>query len=546
MTRRKRRSPKRTSAVGDIFHFILAIALIVAAVFVVVFVIGKIRGITGEMVNKTQPQTETSESDIAISNEAETGAGLVTDEAGNSKWRKEDGSFAKAEWIADGGNLYYFNENERMQTGIKGIEGMLYTFAADGKLEHIRYNADYKPDQSTVLADYPSLVRSKRFWAFLQEDVKLGEFSALMYKRTTEAMAYPLGGEDNPQYASPYGMQIDGNYIYFLALSNKEQLSAEEAAINGKLYRMKPGDTVRQIVAEQVEGYKVLDGRIYYESGGRLYETDTAQEDTTKNPKLASAGDEVLHVVISDGAAYLTDEMGEHVSSDSGEVRGRGFTYYLNEDGTIKGVKEKKTVNTGGYTYYTESDTAFDEAVSRVMRKSSAGGTEIISAEFSGTVGNLHYDYDTGNMIAEYTDEHGQGRIIRIAKSGDVDLIADDTASPGELTLLAVQDGTAVAMKQSGSGTVFVTLTIANASPIAVGIDPVSVGGTDPEEAGEQSGEAAETAAPEPTQAPTQAPTKAPAKAATKAPEQPAETAAPGNAELAGPEDGAVIGAPPA
>ena len=556
MTRRKRRSPKRTSAVGDIFHFILAIALIVAAIFVVMFVIRKIRGITGEMINKTEQQTEQAESDIAISNEAESEIGFTSDAEGMTKWRKEDGSYAKAEWIEDSGKFYYFNETERMQTGTKGIEGMLYTFASDGALEHIRYNPGYQPDKNTVLADYPSLVKSKRFWAFLQEDVKLGDFPALMYKRTTDAMAYPLGGEDNPQYASPYSMQIDGDYIYFLAVSQKENLSAEEEAINGKLYRMKPGDTVRQIVAEQVEGYKVLNGKICYESGGQLYETDTAQEDATKNPKLAPTGDEVLYVAVSDGAAYLTDENGEHVSADSGEVKGRGFTYYLNEDGTIRGVKEKKTVNTGGYTYYTESDTAFDEPVSRVMRKSSSGGSEIISAEFPGTVGNLHYDYDTGNMIAEYMDEHGRGRIIQISKSGDVDLIADDTASSGGLVLLAVQDGTAVAMKQSGGADVFITLTIANASPLAVGIDPVRVGDTFSKEESAAISDAPpavkETGHSKQTEKETPAATVAPTKAAEKTQETPAasgvpDTDAPGSAELVGPEESAVIGgAPPA
>ena len=584
MTKRRRRSLKRRSAAGDIFHFILAIALIAAAVVIVAFVVGKIRGITGEMIQKpeqTEAENQSAETDISISNEAEQGAGFRTDSSGATKWQKADGSFAKNEWIAEDGGLYYFNENELMQTGTLGIEGMLYTFGADGAVERIRYNPDYQPDQNTVIGDYPSLVKSKRFWAFLQEDEALGEFSALMYKRTTEAMAYQLGGEDNPQYTGPYSMQIDGDYIYFLPLSEETELSDEEAVINGRLYRMKPGDTVRQIVAENVDGYKVFDGTVYYESGGKLYQTQTAENDETKNPKKRPAGDEVFHVEISDGAAYLTDAYGEMVRSETGDIRGRGFTYYLNMDGTIKGVQEKTTVNTGGYTYYAESDTAFGEAVSRMMRKNEAGKTQVISTEFAGTVGNLHYDYDTGNMIAEYTDEKGRGRIIRISKSGDVDLIADDTASAGKLELLAVQDGAAVAMKQSGGKNVFVTLTIANVDPLAVGVDPVDTGDSAPEEDGDtvisdapeaQPEEAAnkekqtepaevkkqeETHARETEASPrktteAEKETEAAPQKTTAAPAQPSEPKTEPvqqgpAAELVGPESGAVIGgAPPA
>ena len=52
-----------------------------------------------------------------------------------------------------------------------------------------------------------------------------------------------------------YSLQTDGEYIYYLPLSDKDDLSSEERKINGTLYRMKPGAEYREIVAQIVEGY---------------------------------------------------------------------------------------------------------------------------------------------------------------------------------------------------------------------------------------------------------------------------------------------------
>lgn len=479
MARHRRRKQKKTSFVGDVFHFILAITLIVVAVFVVIFVIGKVKGITGELGEKPERITASqTDGQLTIENETETAVGFQENEAGEVRWLKADGkTYAKNEWVEQDGKLYYFNENELRQTGIKGIEGMLYTFGADGALEKISYNRTYSPDKNTVIRDYPSLVKSKKLWAFLGEG-KLGEFQALMYKKTTEAMAHQLGGDGNPQYTSPYSMQIDGDYIYFLpyAKAPESDLSDEEKAIDRTLYRMRPSDTARQIVAENVEGYKVFEGTVYYYADGKLQTTDTAKNDPTKNPKKQPSGDEVLYVEIMDGAAYLTDGSGEPVTSDSGEIKARGFTYSLNADGTISGVNKKTTVNTGGYTYYVESDTAFGEPISRVMRKDGNGNSQIISTEFAGAVGNLRYDYDAGNIIAEYTDASGVGKVLKISKSGDVDCLSDAAAASGKLTVIAVQNGQVLYMKGSGSSASYGALSLSEAEPLAVGVDPVDTG----------------------------------------------------------------------
>ncbi|MDO4265218.1 MAG: hypothetical protein Q4C63_01980 [Eubacteriales bacterium] len=556
---KRRRRPKKSSFVGDIFHFVLAVALIVAAVFVVLYVAGKVKNIAGAF-GKGETEASSSGQNIEINNETESASqasGFETLEDGSVKWRKDDGSFAKDEWIADGDELYYFNTNEKLQTGTKGIEGMLYTFSEDGRLSSIRYNPAYSPDQSSVPGDYPSLIQTRRLWAFLDEDDTRGAFSALMYKRTTDAMSYQLGGDENPQYTGPYSMQIDGNYIYFLPLTDGQDLTDEEASINGKLYRMKPGDTVRQIVAENVEGYKVLDGTVYYYADGAMHTTREAEDDTSKNKPVQSGADEVFYVIIEGGAAHLVDENGDAVSSDSGELKGRGFTYYLREDGTIRGVKNKTSVTTGGYTYYAETDTAFGETISRIMRKDGSGNEQIISAEFSGKIGNIHYEYETGNMIAEYTSADGTGRFVQITKAGDVDVLNDSSAGAAQLSLIGVQDHQAIGMRTVSGKDEFVTLSISHTTPLAVGVDPIDV---EPKEENtedplisdapaEQKTEApGETGGQQKTEAAEKPETKAPAVPQETAAPQPAETIAPaeggGSAVLAGPE-GAVVGGAP-
>ena len=193
MTNRRRRKQKKSSFTGDIFRFIMAIIMIVIAVFVVAFVAGKVRGILGSMKESPEGPTRESQSELEISNEpTEAGEGFYQDEEGNTRWHiSEEEGDAEDLWIPEGEALYYFNDKGIMQTGVKGMEGMIYTFSQSGKLEKISYNPDYTPDPSTVLKDYPSLAKSKKLWAFLGEGT-LGEFRALMYKKTTEAMAQPF------------------------------------------------------------------------------------------------------------------------------------------------------------------------------------------------------------------------------------------------------------------------------------------------------------------------------------------------------------------
>lgn len=468
----------------------LAILLIAAAAVVVVFVYEQIRDTANGGLEQSAGETAASEpastAELVIETEAASVHGLqlegisgpVTAEAlekakaSELRYVKENGEEAKQEWIASEGALYYFGADGRATSGTYQEPGMLYTFGANGRLQKIRYNADYKPDAQSVNKDYESLVQTKKLWAYLLMDRSYGSYYALMYKQTTEPTPHQLGGEKNPQYAGPYSMQIDGNYIYYLLSTDTPKKGEEET--NKTLYRMRPGDEKRQIAARDVEGYKVLNGVVYYYGDGRMQQTSAFAEDDTINPPLNDP--DSYEVDISSGsAAYLLDSFGEPVSGDGERLKAGNFTYKLGADGEILDVSEKTSVNKSGYTFSIEDGKLFGKAVSRVLREDGSGVREVISSEFEGSTGNLHYDFDSGYMFAEYQDGSGNGRILRISLDGDVDYLADSanvSAESGEqLTLYALQDGAAI-VKAEQAGT-FLSLRESAVVPLAVGIDPV-------------------------------------------------------------------------
>ena len=118
--------------------------------------------------------------------------------------------------------------------------------------------------------------------------------------------------------------------------------------------------------------------------------------------------------------------------------------------------------------------------------------------------------------------------MIIISKSGDVDRVADESAGTGSLTILALQEGEALCMKESSGGQSFVSLDLQSASPLAVGVDPI------PE------GEAVISDDPGESAAATEAPTRAPETAAVEGP----GTDQPVSPQPTAPEEGVEIGGP--
>ena len=77
----------------------------------------------------------------------EVKAGWKKDDAG-TKYQKENGSFAKAEWEPVNGTWYHFDENGYMQTGWLNLDGTWYYLNADGSMAKDTWIGTYYVDGS--------------------------------------------------------------------------------------------------------------------------------------------------------------------------------------------------------------------------------------------------------------------------------------------------------------------------------------------------------------------------------------------------------------
>ena len=98
----------------------------------------------------------------------------------------------------------------------------------------------------------------------------------------------------------------------------------------------------------------------------------------------------------------------------------------------------------------------------------------MISAEFDGSTANLHFDFDSSKIIAEYIDKDGQAGLLAISLDGDVDAIYDASELGSSCTLYSIQDGYAI-VKTDDSSEPFKKAKIAASYPLAVGIDPIDI-----------------------------------------------------------------------
>ena len=569
MTKRRRRR-KKNSGLRDTVSIITSIALLVIAVLMVIFVVfyiknnsflGSVLGGHRQTAAETSESTEDTEADIDMYLDEE-GYGLIrlangdimyamdaaeaaeydeehvlkvpaevtrelskaTGDAEGSRAAsdiKDDTASARSDyryyladsWLDLDSNLYHFDEEGHACTDTFKEGAFIYSYDSDGILKRIVYNKNYTESADTAHKDFPGLVQTKTLWAYMNSSKKIGSYTAVMYKKTTDSLSHLLGTETSPQYASPYAYAIAGNKIYYLAVSENaaeqgqagtrgtaNNNSSESAAsygsssassqtgvsgsdtvlksIVGKLFCMSPGADYREIAAENAEGFKVVTDKsggmpvVYYYDGSQIRRSVTLKKD--ENMTVFSE-DTSYSVDISEGyKAYLTVENGPRVSLQQGSFKAGNFTYSLAADGEILTVAEKTTVSTGGYTYSVENGESFGARAARVVRKDKSGKEEIISGEFEGTAANLHYDYDSSSIIAEYTDGHGNGGLLKISLSGDVDMIEDSEESGGKVVLYAIDNGRAIYKTTENDKTVFKTARIAASTPLTVGIDPVT------------------------------------------------------------------------
>ena len=490
MSNRRRKRSRRNNRGSNI---VSSAALIVIAVLLLIFVYFYIsnNSFTDAFSvfsrSKSEGEAQTAEQGQTEAESTEEGqTGLVTDADGRLIYvldeneaalyepehiiDKDNRRLLKNSWHDDRDALYYFGEDGYAVDDYSEA-AMQYGFDSDYKLSSIRYNDAYISDSEGETSDYPGVVQTKTLWAFIDTEKSLGELCAVKYKKTTESFSHSLGGDASLQYTSRFAMSVADGYIYYAAFCDASDKLTESIA--NKLFRMKPGADYRELGAENIRGYKVYEAndgkvKVYYDDGHGIGLASRFEKDETV---MVFSEDADYYVDYSSGTAVLMLEGGYPVTLASSAFKAGNFTYTLEADGRITAVAAKTKVSTGGYTYTVENGDSFGAKKARVIR-STGEKSELISAEFDGSVGNLHYDYDSSKIIAEYVDGNNQAGLLAISLDGDVDVIYDASKLGSGCTLYAIQDGYAI-VKTGDSAEPFKKAKIAASYPLAIGIDPV-------------------------------------------------------------------------
>lgn len=463
-----RKKKRKESYLWSTMMVICAICTLLVAVLVVATVFFKIKK---DAWNPDKQVPETTTSEIVI--ETEAIYGWVETEQG-TKFREEDGTFAKDTWKVWEDGLYYLNDNGIMETGSScSIDGWICQFAESGRLKDIQMDFNYQgKTQEEIETGKKSMVRGNEFYAYLDtSSAYKGAFYPIRYKKSTEEEEEYLGGKNTPEVASPNALAIGDGWVYYLALApSNEGLNAEEQGLNGSLFRMRPSDQTKELLSNQVTGFLEAEGQIYYASNGTVFKAESG----TSYP----VGENQYQVKIQDNIAYLLDGMGSLVSGDDSGMKVIGDRQYKLDDGKISYVKPAvrsvgdmtyELKNDGGngviswkdnsgqngilarseyginsfciaedwiyYSAYVSKGTN-GERYSQIYRIS-MDGTEKqpASSVFEGNILNLYYYENQKTIYGEYYPvswKSGYGQIVTVGLDGTVNKISDSGVRNGD------------------------------------------------------------------------------------------------------------------
>ncbi len=149
-----------------------------------------------------------------------------------------------------------------------------------------------------------SFMRTNAFWCYLDSE-DTGLFKMILYKKTVDNKVKPLGNEKNPEKATKNSLRAYGDYVYYLpkVAEKQNRLFQKREGRCDVLVRMIPGQNTKEIIAENVDGYLVLDETIYYAQDGKIH-TATSGTET----ELSEGG---YQVKIEGDACYLVNALGK-------------------------------------------------------------------------------------------------------------------------------------------------------------------------------------------------------------------------------------------
>ena len=471
MNRKRRKGQRiRTSYIWAGIMSVCALAALFAAVWVVMTVYETIVGDSSQWAAESSA-AETSELEI----DAEPVAGWITEDGG-TRYLDDEGNYLSDQWIVSAEKLYYLDADGYMAVDDVSMDGQVFSFNEDGVLTDIQLDTGWAGlTGDDNLQNLDSLVKSNEFWCYLGSDADdTGIFRPIYYRKTTETEANVLGSEENPEMSTHNSLQIHDGYIYYLPQVTSQTLSSlspDEQKLCNRLYRMKPGDSEKELLAENATGFLVLDdGSVYYASDGQIQKAEAGT--------VYSVGEAQYRVLVKDNSCYLVDASGEPVSGDSSGNQVVGDRLYdLNQDGRINGVYPADRTydqaeftleqNSSGVTALYRMESGGTKEViaqsdyginsfciadgmiyySAYIRRDADGsrysaifqiapdgsGNRQISQSFQGNILNLYYYPEKGKIYGEYTPvswRNCYGQIVVIDLDGTVNVI-DDSASRG-------------------------------------------------------------------------------------------------------------------
>jgi len=304
---RRGRSSSDLSSIVRILVSFFVIVLSVLAVYVVV-----IRVMDIKILEKINLKDEPHDS-LNITTDANSGTSFfVTDEKG-LKFRKEDKTFAREEWIEKNGELFYFDTAGYGLNGDLRREGQVYTFE-NGKLKAIKRDTSYV---SRAKDELFSSIESAQYLVWLADDEKTGSFYPIKYRQYSDDFEDYLGTEADKQYSSPNMIKIYMSNIYYLAAGKGTNYA-------GRLYRMRPNAIHKETVGIGVTGFIVLsDEVVYYCDGERVLKAKSWKGVSLKlpeNEELNDDGEIVTKISTKSDVTIVVNDDGKKLEVDIADL----------------------------------------------------------------------------------------------------------------------------------------------------------------------------------------------------------------------------------
>lgn len=248
---------KKANDLSSIVRILVSFFIIVISILAIYVVIRRVLDI--KILEKINLKEEPHDS-LSITTDANSGTSFfVTDDKG-LKFRKEDKTFAREEWIEKNAELFYFDTAGYGLNGDLKREGQVYSFE-NGKLINIKRDTSYV---SRARDELFSSIESAQYLVWLVDDEKIGSFYPIKFRQNSDDFEDYLGTESDKQYSSPNMIKIYMSNIYYLAVGRGTNYA-------GRLYRMRPNAIHKETVGIGVTGYIVLsDDVVYYCDGERV------------------------------------------------------------------------------------------------------------------------------------------------------------------------------------------------------------------------------------------------------------------------------------